>query len=370
MDVNKTRYNRLKKRVSKGKERVYNFDQTIGNVMNSLLPRKQQERKGSNNDESIQKLQEDYNNKVSKLNNRLSEAEKEKQASTKEYDNLIKKLEERVESGDKTNMDISNNLKDAMNKIYKDREKQAAAARKTSNPSAPTEQQEEETEQPELSTPPINAEANETNVTTDNSSSSNDSNNTSTESGESSVSSAIKKSVNIGEYVKVGKYKYRVTNTFGIRTGANSVPGREGRHSGGLDLVGYDENGNKANLPISLTEGTIVGITRDGDGSVIDPTEGAAGGYIMRVRLPNGKDISYMHLGKDVMDQKADLLGKKVKRGDLLFQGDHSIGSGSMTGPHVKVRVSSVDENNMLQYDHKEEENNPTSYLLYGKNEV
>ena len=28
--------------------------------MNSLLPRKQQERKGSNNDESIQKLQEDY----------------------------------------------------------------------------------------------------------------------------------------------------------------------------------------------------------------------------------------------------------------------------------------------------------------------
>jgi hypothetical protein len=41
--------------------------------------------------------------------------------------------------------------------------------------------------------------------------------------------------------VNVGNI-YKVTNTFGIRSGANAVPGR-GHHSKGMDMVGYSRDG-------------------------------------------------------------------------------------------------------------------------------
>jgi hypothetical protein len=54
--------------------------------------------------------------------------------------------------------------------------------------------------------------------------------------------------------VNVGNNIYKVTNTFGIRSGANAVPGREGHHSKGMDMVGYSRDGKASNLPIVLTE--------------------------------------------------------------------------------------------------------------------
>jgi hypothetical protein len=45
--------------------------------------------------------------------------------------------------------------------------------------------------------------------------------------------------------VNVGNNIYKVTNTFGIRSGANAVPGREGHHSKGMDMVGYSRDGKQ-----------------------------------------------------------------------------------------------------------------------------
>jgi major membrane immunogen (membrane-anchored lipoprotein) len=351
MDINKSKYKSLQAKVYNSKKSVYNFDQTISNLMNSLLPR-QSQGEGKNTQESP-----DYSNQLNELNAKLSESEKRNQQTGEAYRKQVDQLSDKVQSGDEQNLELSNSLKKAIERIYADKNRQAAAAKQGNNPSQSAEQQGEQSEQSEygqsleaLATPSVTVEPEEAEATTE----------------ESTAAKVAKQTVAIGDYFKVGKYKYRVTNTFGIREGANTVAGREGKHSGGMDLVGYDEEGNKANMPISLTDGKIVSIIRDGDGSVMDPTKGAAGGYTMRVLMGDGKIMTYMHLGEDVWKNKANLMNKTIKRGDLLYEGDYSIGSGSQTAPHIKVRVSSL-ENGKIAKDHTLEENDPTNYALNGK---
>lgn len=357
MGDNKAKYRTLRAKVYSSKQRLQTFDQTINNVMNSLLPRQPQTQEKGNNAQNSP----DYTKQINKLSAKLSESEKRNQQSSNAYKKQVNQLDKKVQAGDEQNLELSQSLKKAIDRIYADKNRQAAAAKQGNNPSASAEQQAGQSEYGQgleaAATPAVS-------VSTEDGTDTTTKDGTTTE--DSTVDKVIKKTISIGEYFKVGKYKYRVTNTFGIREGINAVAGREGTHSGGLDLVGYDEAGNKANLPISLTDGKIVSIIRDGDGSVMDPTQGVAGGYTMRILMGDGKIMTYMHLGEDVWKNKASLINTTVKRGDLLYEGDYSIGSGSQTAPHIKVRVSSLDRGKIVK-DHTLEENDPTNYILDGK---
>lgn len=345
MAVNKSKYKNLRAKISNKKNAVLNFDQTVNNVMRSLLPGQPQSQGKSPGTQNSQ----DYSAQINRLSAKLNDSEKRNQKSSDAYRKQVDQLGRKVQEGDEQNLELSQSLKRAIDKIYAGKRQQAAAAKQGNNPSVSAEQQGQSEYGQELeasATPAVSV----TPSTTE----------------ESAAAAVVKKTVAIGEYFKVGKYKYRVTNTFGIREGANTVAGREGRHSGGIDLVGYDEAGNKANLPISLTDGKVVSITKEGTGKVISPTQGAAGGYTMRILMADGKIMTYMHLGEDVWKNKAALMNTTVKRGDLLYEGDYSVGSGSQTAPHIKVRVSSLDKGKIVS-DHTSEENDPTIYALNGK---
>jgi len=344
MSINKSKYKALRAKVYRGKQRVQNFDQTLNNVMSSLLPRQPQAKGKGDSSQNAP----NYSEQINQLSAKLGESEKRNQQLSNSYKKQVDELGKKVQAGDEQNLELSQSLKKAIDRIYEGKRQQAAAVKQGNNPSTSLEQQGGQSEYGQrLETSATPAVVTETESATE----------------ESTADKVIKKTIAIGEYFKVGKYKYRVTNTFGIREGANTVAGREGKHSGGMDLVGYDEAGNKANLPISLTPGKIVSITKEGTGDVISPTEGAAGGYTMRVLMPDGKLMTYMHLGEDAWKNKASLINTKVERGDLLYKGDYSVGSGSQTAPHIKVRVSSLDRGKIVK-DHTLEENDPTNYAL------
>lgn len=98
------------------------------------------------------------------------------------------------------------------------------------------------------------------------------------------------KKLNLGEIIRVGGSNHiKITNLFGIRTGQNSVPGREGKHSKGVDYVGFSEDGT-SNVPIVVADGTIIDIGLDGDGKAISPTRGAALGYYTDVKVETASD--------------------------------------------------------------------------------
>ena len=87
----------------------------------------------------------------------------------------------------------------------------------------------------------------------------------------------------------------------------------------------------------SLTDGVIEDVRLQGDGSVIKPTQGHAAGYYLVVRNADGTRSQYMHLNPMTKDEMESLKGKKLKRGDEIW--GYNIGSGSMSGPHIKYRV-------------------------------
>jgi murein DD-endopeptidase MepM/ murein hydrolase activator NlpD len=148
-----------------------------------------------------------------------------------------------------------------------------------------------------------------------------------------------------GDSLKINDIQITVTDPYGIR----NFEGREGKHSTGID---YKTSNGQA---ISLTDGVIESVSLDGDGSVIKPTEGSAGGYYVVVRNNDGTKSQYMHLNPMTKDEMDEMVGKQLKRGDTIWGYDE--GSGSMTGPHVKYRVFTGSSASKSHID-------PTKYIL------
>lgn len=148
-----------------------------------------------------------------------------------------------------------------------------------------------------------------------------------------------------GDKLNIGTNTITITDPYGIR----SFEGREDKHSTGID---YKTNNN---MVVALTDGIIEDVKLDGDGSVIKPTEGSAGGYYLIVRNPDGTRSQYMHLDPMTKDEMDALKGKEIKKGDEIW--GYGTGSGSMTGPHVKYRVYT---GNVGSQSHI----NPVSYIL------
>ena len=173
------------------------------------------------------------------------------------------------------------------------------------------------------------------------------------------------KKLNLGEIIRVGGSNHiKITNLFGIRTGQNSVPGREGKHSKGVDYVGFSEDGT-SNVPIVVADGTIIAIGLDGDGKAISPTRGAALGYYADVKVETAsgpKVFRYGHLGPSLMKNKESLLNKPVVKGEALYPKppEGYVSTGSITGPHVKLQVSSLNGSTMAK---DFENNDPSDYL-------
>jgi hypothetical protein len=49
-------------------------------------------------------------------------------------------------------------------------------------------------------------------------------------------------------------------------------------------MVGYSRDGKTSNLPIVLTDSTLISIRKQGDGSIISPTKGASAGVYAVMR--------------------------------------------------------------------------------------
>lgn len=167
----------------------------------------------------------------------------------------------------------------------------------------------------------------------------------------------------IGTIVPVGDYTYNIRNLHGPRTGKNAVLGRKG-HSKGVDLVSY-KDGKKVNYPISVADGVIIHIGKDGSGKAIKTTQGKAAGYMVYVQLKEDptKVIGYWHLGQSVYDNRASLKGAIIRRGDVIVKDSSFTGSG--TGAHTKIVMASYDpKTRKIINDYAD--NDPTNIILTG----
>lgn len=354
-DINKTRLKALKKKSYASKKAVYNLDRTMNNINSRLFPKQSKQPKKEKADKPV-----DYSDKISELEKKLATnkrdssaaaSEKEK-ATQKSLNQLRKSLSGQVQNLGASTMQNDKALQEAIKKAEERRGQTQDSEKKEETPAETTNPQTYDYG------PHNNYGRALEQATTE----------ATTAAEEPKAASVIKKvTAKIGEYVGVGGNKYKVTNIFGIRSGDNTVPGREGKHSRGIDVVGTDAQGRNTNIPIAIADGVIKNITLDGSGEAYDTKSGKpSGGYIMDVQMPNGKVMRYMHLGKDVMLDKERLIGKSIKRGDILHNRDNSKGSGSQTAPHTKISITSVDKDGKYLLDYDKAENDPTPYL-FGK---
>lgn len=354
-NVNSQLYKTLRAKSSNKRKASYDFDRTLSSITEELLPSATQNKpsRTAKKDGELEKVTEAYDQKLRDLereqNRRVGELG---QNSEKE----IKRLGNRIQSGEEQNLELSDNLKAAIERLARNKQEQGEQPSRIDSeteevPGDETSGNSFEDSFLEPVAPTVRTAAPKK-----------------VEEKESAtVNSVLKKSINIGDSIGVGNLSYKVTNLFGLREGNNAVPGRQGEHSNGMDMVGFSADGKVSNLPIALTDGKIIGVNMQGDGSVINPTKGKSAGVYIDLLMPDGKVMKYMHLGTDAMKNKADLLGKEIKRGDILYQGDYSKGSGSQTGPHIKVSITSLDEQGKQLRDYANPLNDPKTYALYGK---
>ena len=172
------------------------------------------------------------------------------------------------------------------------------------------------------------------------------------------------KTMQKGKYYKVGKYELRTTNLFGYRTGGNKVAGRVGRHSSGIDYV--ERNGNA----VAIDDGVVISVTSQGNPYVRRPDKiekngkqtPASGGWIVTIRnKETGLYTKYMHMDKFTTEDIKNLVGKELKRGDKFWTA--KIGSGTQTGPHVKV-AQYMDPG---KYGEQRKKYNPSIFITGGK---
>jgi len=348
-----TRYGNLKRKIAYNRQKDFKLSSVISNLSASFFPGRQpaEQKQEAPEDKSAQYREE----LLGKMDQQRQQYEKALSDSNKSSSKTISALQEQISAGRKHSLEVSESLKNAISSLAK-RQSQGQKPQSTT-PEETTE------EGQQFAYNPIDAILPETSTKTD------------TEEKEktdedSTVDKTIKK-LSIGQHVNVGKYSYKITNTFGIRSGANTVPGREGEHSRGIDLVGFDDMGNRTNMPISLTHGKIIEVGMQGDGSQMLPSEGRSGGAYMRILMPDGKVGTYAHLDKSIMNIKDKLVGTSVKRGQALFDMPEGQSyydwTGSGTGArqgntgHIKFMVSSVNSDGTLSKDY--EKNNPELYV-------
>jgi hypothetical protein len=340
----------------------YDFDRILSNVTQELLPSLSPNRSAAadNNRAELEKATETYDKRLNQLEKEQSRRMGE---LGKNSEREFSRLNKQVQNGDEKNLELSESLRAAIERLAQSKQGGGAeqAEEQPLEEETPGQSAASEVSLEDMFADPdamINPNAMPAPVPT---------------ATTTTVSKAAKKVINIGDSIPVGDFVYKVTNLFGPRSGSNAVPGRaDGEHSNGMDMVGFSADGKQSNLPISLTDGEIVGINLQGSGDPIRPEQGKAGGYIMSVKTPDAnapgkfKIIRYMHLDKSVWEQKAKLMNTPVKRGQLLIQGSGSAGSGSQTGPHVKVSISNLDEKGNDLRDYSNPQNDPKTYALYG----
>lgn len=129
-----------------------------------------------------------------------------------------------------------------------------------------------------------------------------------------------------GDKVKVGNATVKVTGAYGLR----NLKGRSTQHSRGMDIT---TSTGKAH---ALNDGVIESVKLQGTGKVVGTDDKPAAGYYITVKNSDGTRTQYMHLDPMTDTDIKNLTGKAVKRGDEMW--GYTKGSGSMTGPHVKVR--------------------------------
>lgn len=162
-----------------------------------------------------------------------------------------------------------------------------------------------------------------------------------------------KNSLNGRSTVKLGESVINVTQGYIFRENTQ-------KHSTGIDLT---TNHRQA---VSIADGIITYVGVHGSKKPrkafqkVNGKDMAAAGYYVDVTLPSGEIVQYMHLDPMTSQEMANLKGKKVKRGETIW--GYGVGSGTMTGAHVKLRVKKKDKSGV--YNHTD----PTPYVLYGKN--
>jgi hypothetical protein len=353
----------LKSKVNSNKRREYEFDRSLYNNSSDLFKQVQQKNNAedrdlegeadsnaSNYEEKLKLLERNQNNKLSSLSN----------ASKEEMRNLNKQITQNKNE----NSELSDNLKQAIQELANRRQEEQSAQE---NPTATTEAQTTDNDENDES---FNLDVFDTAepATVEPATVEPEAASTTSTGIPGAIDKVVKQLVKINDTIDVGNYTYRFTNLFGPRSGANAVKGRSaGEHSRGVDVVGYTKDGKKSNVPIAIADGVILGVSLQGNGKAIKPTEGRAAGYYMDVKMDDGKVVKYMHLGKDAYKNSVNLVGKRIKRGDLLYEGDYSVGSGSQSSPHTKISITSVDKNGKQLLDYTAPENDPTKYILHGK---
>jgi hypothetical protein len=370
-NANSQTYRALRAKSYDKRKSTYDFDRSIEGTSEELRPNSASgnNSNASDNGQNMENISAAYDEKLKQMEKSQSKRFLEMGKSSEKE---LERMGNQIQRGDEKNLELSESLRAAIERLAASKQQQAEGGQQSSQEQQSItgedgEEQGQEAQARQSSSDssiedglidpeayvhsPRVAAAEATKAT-----------------NVEAATRVAKKAINIGDAVNVGDHIYKVTNTFGIRSGANTVPGREGKHSNGMDLVGYSKDGKTSNLPISLTNGTIISINKQGDGSVVSPTAGAFAGIYAKVRDDaTGKIFNYMHLGQDAWNNKATLLNKKIKRGELLYEGDYSRGSGSQTGPHIKVSISSVDGQGKELRDFDNPLNDPKSFLLYGK---
>lgn len=360
-NTNSKSYRALKAKSYNKRKSSYDFDRTMASITEELLPNTvASNRTGNSGGYDMEKMASQYDKRLQEMekaqNKRLNDLG---QNNEKE----IERLGNEILRGDEQNSDLSDSLRSAIERLAQSKgSKQQAQQGQEGQEQVVSENGIEEGTDTSTEEDPFSQDFTASETVTHSY--------TKPETYKKEikkVGTALKKVVNIGDSIEISGNSYKITNLFGNRSGENSVPGRgQGEHSNGMDMVGFSADGSVKNLPIALTDGVIVGINLQGNGSAISPTKGKAGGYIMDVKMDDGRIMKYMHLGEDVWGQKANLMNKKIKRGDILYEGDYSKGSGSQTGPHIKVSVTSVGQDGKQLRDYHDPRNDPKTYALYG----
>lgn len=385
-DFNISRLRLFRKRRLSDKKVAVDISGRAKGVRERLLPKRagQAPRKGGDGmSDETKKALKAGDSRIKRLEKELAEAAKRE---GKDTGKKLASLNKSIKAGDESNLNFSDSLKSAIDNLYerqKSGDKKSAEGREKQAEFLMSER-EARMRQAELLASEISSKDEDKDEDKDADTETRAVFNrpplvggtvsTQVQPPTTAAVNKIVEELKIGRYYNIGPYSYKVTNVVGQRSGGNAVIGKlKTDVSPGIDIVGYDAQGRRANLPISLTDGVIHSITLDGSGEAIilkelDPALKGKdkidpeGGYIMSVKMANGKVIRYMHLGKDVMDQKDDLIGKKVKRGEILYPGDYSVGSGTQSRNHIKAVVSDLDKEGNVIGNHSD--NNPVDYFF------
>jgi hypothetical protein len=76
--------------------------------------------------------------------------------------------------------------------------------------------------------------------------------------------------------------------------------------------IGYSRDGKASNLPIVLTDSTLISIRKQ-ETALLYPYQGASAGVMQHERRRYWKDFNYMHLDPKLWDEKEKHLNKKYK---------------------------------------------------------